>query len=92
MSIILLKADKSAGIVVANRTWYINQMNSLLHNTDDYIRIPNTALPAAESFYEPLIILLSKHGQLKNKNGQTRIASYMLQLQNKPLRIPIFMD
>jgi hypothetical protein len=91
-TIILLKADKSAGIVIANRLWYIQQVHTLLHNTDDYISIPNTTLPNAASFFDSLTDLLSSHEQLVDKKNkqQTRIASYMLQLENKPIRIPVF--
>jgi hypothetical protein len=90
--IILLKADKSAGMVVANRNWYIQQVHSLLYNTADYIKISTSSLPSTSSFYDTLTTLLSAHGQLRSSsNGQqTRIASYMLQLQHKPLRIPTF--
>jgi hypothetical protein len=90
MSIIILKADKSAGIVIANRTWYILEVHKLLSNIQNYKRIHIPDLPSSETFYNPLIHILKQYGQLHDKNNKhTRIAEYMLQLQHLPLRFPV---
>ena len=89
-TIVILKADKSAGIVIANRQWYIYEIYKLLNNTEDYIRVLPQDLPSSESLYNSLIHILHTHGQLYIKDTKlTRIAEYMLQLQNLPLRFSV---
>jgi hypothetical protein len=94
ISIIILKADKSAGIVIANREWYINEVYKLLSNTANYVRVLPVDLPKNDHFYSTLETILVKYDQLYTHikpNQLTRLANYILQLNDSSLfRYPTF--